>query len=149
MQQPFVFRRQVAFQDDLAADLRSGFLDGGGQGEPVLNGENRREEDMQQAVARLDREGGADDAGITLADDGQFLRDGTEILDTAAIRCYGRPMSLCRYLAGSGNFSLWRERVEFEVVFGLLPDRPRVGTSSGRRRPTGLSPGTRNISPDL
>ena len=76
-----VARRQVAFQDDLAAGLGGGRLHGGREIEPVLRREERRVEDMDDAIAGFDRQRGAHHAGVGAPDHGQVLRHRAEALD--------------------------------------------------------------------
>ena len=52
----------VAFEEDRLAELLGGVLDGGDQVEIILGALGRRHEDMEMAVARLERDRGAHDA---------------------------------------------------------------------------------------
>ena len=71
---------------------------------------------MQQAVARFDRQRGANDAGIALADDRQFLRHRPEVLDAAGFAQRGAGLQRLP----RRQFFPRRERIRFDVVFGVL-----------------------------
>ena len=59
---------KVAFEDNLAALPCCGRFDGGGEVEPVFGAGERRDEDVELAVADLDGECGPDEIGFASTD---------------------------------------------------------------------------------
>ena len=96
MQQTWIARRQVAFQHHLASELLGGVFDRGGQHQPVLCRVERREEHVDNPVARLDAECGAHQIVLALRNHGKFLRDRTKRLGTGAHRRCGMVEGLAR-----------------------------------------------------
>ena len=60
-------RRRIAFEEDGLAQFRRGVLDRRDEFEIILGMLRRRHEDVELAVARLEAQRGAHDAGIGLA----------------------------------------------------------------------------------
>ena len=117
MFQSRIRRRQVAFQHHLVPQFLRGGLDGGHQAEPILGLVERRQEDMQLAVAGFDGQRGADHAG-GFAGIRQSLRHRREA-DIKARRDGARAWPVQRGVdrRGRSEGGTRREWIRFDVVF--------------------------------
>ncbi len=62
--EPMIVRRLVTFEEDRQPQFRCRRLNAGDEIEKILQGTDRRQEDVQPAIARLDAKGGADDGVV-------------------------------------------------------------------------------------
>ena len=142
---PCIVRREIALEDDRHLEVVGGAFDGGDQIEIVLQTIERRHEDVQPPLSRLDAEGGADDGGRRLAGGGgvRFCRSLADAGLADRIRAPGTKSWPRYWGVGSGGGGSRADRADTGSASG------RPGThgsdSMGSRRPTGESPGIRNI----
>ena len=131
--QPRVVGRRVALDQHRQVDLGRRVLDRGHELGELLGTLGRRHEDAELAVARLDRQRGAHRAQLLARRSRRRRRPGLRPAAAAPARAPAGPRAPRRDPAAP------RRRARRARTQGREP--------SGRRKPTGESPGTRNSLP--